>query len=75
MNDTQINLRQQAILNLLSQTSVSRSEIAAKLKNQYPISKLTLIRDLRALTERGVIQVQGVGKSTAQVLISVFLNI
>lgn len=67
MNDTQINLRQQAILNLLSQIPVSRSGIEHKLKDQYPVSKLTLIRDLKVLIEGGMIQVQGVGKSTVYI--------
>lgn len=67
MNDTQINLRQEAILNFLSQIPVSRSEIERKIQDQYPVSKLTLIRDLKVLTERKMIQVQGVGKSTAYI--------
>ena len=67
MNDTQINLRQEAILNFLSQTPVSRSEIEHKIQDKYPVSKLTLIRDLKALAEQGMIQVQGLGKSTVYI--------
>jgi len=67
MNDTQINLRQQAILNFLSQTPISRSEIETKLQDKYPVSKLTLIRDLKVLSEQGLVKIQGVGKKTVYI--------
>ncbi|MCG2692017.1 Fic family protein [Microgenomates group bacterium] len=67
MDDTQINLRQEAILNLLSQIPVSRSKLGAELKNQYPVSKLTLIRDLKSLVDSGLVKTQGIGKSTVYI--------
>jgi len=67
MNDTQISPRQQAILNFLSQTPVSRSEIEHKIQDKYAVSKLTLIRDLKVLSDQGLAQTQGVGKKTVYI--------
>ncbi len=67
MNDTQINLRQQAILNCLSKIPVSRSEIETKIQDKYAVSKLTLIRDLKVLADQGLVKTQGVGKKTVYI--------
>ncbi|MFH0942606.1 MAG: Fic family protein [Candidatus Beckwithbacteria bacterium] len=67
MNDTQIFKRQQVILNFLSKTPVARSEIERKIQDQYPVAKLTVIRDLKVLTDQGKIKTQGVGKSTTYI--------
>lgn len=67
MNDTKISPRQLAILNFLSQTPVSRIEIETKLQDKYPVSKLTLIRDLKVLSDQGLVQTQGAGKSTVYI--------
>lgn len=67
MNDTKISLRQRAILNILSQNPVLRSAIEKKIQERYPISKLTLIRELNALINLGLVKMQGVGKSTTYI--------
>ncbi len=67
MSDTQITSRQQAILDFLSQTPISRSAIETRIQDKYPFSKPTLIRELNILSGLGLIKAQGKGKSTAYV--------
>ena len=45
MNDTILTPRQAKILDILSQALVTGIEIAEKIKNDFPISKATLMRE------------------------------
>lgn len=67
MSDTQITSRQQTILDFLSQTPVSRSAIETGVKGKYLLSKPTLIRELKALSDLGLVKAQGAGKSTTYI--------
>lgn len=67
MNDTIISPRRRAVLDILSQKPVFRSVIEEKIQERYPISKLTLIRDLNVLINLGLAKTQGEGKSTVYI--------
>lgn len=67
MNDTKISPRRRAVLDILSPNPVFRSVIEKKIQERYPISKLTLIRELNALISLGLAKTQGVGKSTTYI--------
>ncbi|MEK7495694.1 MAG: Fic family protein [Patescibacteria group bacterium] len=64
MNDTILTPRQAKILDILSQALVTGIEIAEKIKNDFPISKATLMRELAFLKKRKFINTQGNGKNT-----------
>jgi len=65
MNDTKINDRQKTILALLSQKgSFSRLEISQSLISDFPVSKITFVRDLNNLLDLKLIQSQGKGRAT-----------
>lgn len=67
MNETQIFRRRQAILSALTPAALSRTALAAKLKTNWRMAKPTLVRDLTALIDQGLVKKQGVGKSTVYV--------
>jgi len=68
MDDTQLNLRQQHILDvLLKQGPLSRKQIAEKM--QYQPTKITLIRDMNALKEQGLILSRGQGRAVRYALV------
>lgn len=64
MNDAKLSPRQAKILDILSQTPISGVEIAEKIKNYYPLSKATLMRELGFLEDSKFIKIQGKGKNT-----------
>lgn len=60
MNETILNPRQNYILSIISQSEgLQRAEIQERVKNLYPISKPTLIRDLNILLSFGLIKTNG----------------
>lgn len=67
----QLNPRQKAILNILSQADqLAREQIAAKLATLYPASKATLARDLSELVAQNYLRTLGNGPSTVYVAAS-----
>jgi len=64
MNDTKLTQRQIKILDILSQTPITGIEIAEKIKNYFPISKATLMRELALLQKQKFIKTLGNGKNT-----------
>jgi len=65
MIDTNPSPRQSRILNFInSSNGASRSEIEGSLRDNYPISKPTLVRDLDFLLDAGLIRIVGKGKNT-----------
>mgnify|MGYP001563038182 CR=1 FL=1 len=64
MNDTKLIPRQIKILDILSQTPITGIDITEKIKNYFPISKATLMRDLTFLKKQKFITTQGNGKNT-----------
>lgn len=63
MNDTILTPRQVKILDLISQTSITGVEISEKIRNYFPISKATLMRELVFLKRQKFIKTQGNGKN------------
>ena len=59
-----ITHRQSKILTYLAEASKSRSEIEELLSKDYSASKVTVIRDLAELMDKGIISQQGSGPST-----------
>lgn len=64
MNDTIVTPRQVKILDIISQTPITGVEISEKIKNYFPISKATLMRELAFLKRQKFINTQGNGKNT-----------
>lgn len=65
MNDTILIPRQKYILNLINQSEgLLREEIQKKIQSFYPISRITLIRDLNILLENNLIKSQGLARAT-----------
>src|SRR5579864_2837123 len=65
MNETNINPRQQYILNLIHQKEIiGRLEIEGSISAVYPASKPTVARDLAYLLKKKLIKVRGQGKNT-----------
>lgn len=64
MNDTKLTPRQTKILDILSQTPITGVEILEKLKDNFPISKATLMRELDFLKRQKFIKTRGNGKNT-----------
>lgn len=65
MNDTNITLRQRLALNLVSGSDgLSRQEIQNQITKTYPVSKITLVRDLNILLDKKLIKLEGKGKRT-----------
>ena len=62
-----ITPRQRKILDLLSEKPTSRESISRKLQNEYPISKVTLYRELKKLQGLNLIKSVGQGKKTKYV--------
>lgn len=68
MNDTILNPRQKYILNVINQSEgLLREAIQKKIKSFYPISRVTLIRDLNSLLTNKCIQSQGQARATKYV--------
>ncbi|EKE14321.1 MAG: hypothetical protein ACD_12C00570G0002 [uncultured bacterium] len=63
MNDTLLTQRQVKILDIISQTPITGVEISEKIKNYFPISKATLMRELVFLKRQKFIKTQGNGKN------------
>lgn len=65
MNDTILIPRQKYILNLINQSEgLLREEIQKEIQSLYPISRITLIRDLNILLENKLIKSQGQARAT-----------
>lgn len=65
MNETNLTPRQKSILNLVNQSNgLSREEIRENLRNSYPVSKPTLIRDIFKLIGQKLINSKNKGKNT-----------
>lgn len=65
MNDTILIPRQKYILNLINQSEgLLREEIQKEIQSLYPISRITLIRDLNILLENKLIKFQGQARAT-----------
>lgn len=63
MDDTKISPRQKAIIELLSKKGpLLRSGISRNLAPAYSVSKVTIIRDLNDLIERGLVESTGRGR-------------
>lgn len=64
MNETILSPRQNYILNIINQSEgLIREEIQARVEKLYPISKPTLIRDLRILLNAGLVRISGKAKA------------
>lgn len=63
MNETIISKRQQQIINLLLIRPHRREEIESSFRKVFPVSKITLIRDLNNLIEKKWIQIAGTGRA------------
>ncbi len=65
MNDTILNQRQQEILDILrSGDSLSRSEIESHLSLIRSVASITVIRDVRDLVDRGLLECSGSARAT-----------
>ena len=65
MNETNLTIRQKAILTIINKSNgLSREEIQKSVEQTHEISKPTLIRDLTILIENGLIISGGQGKNT-----------
>lgn len=65
MNDTILVPRQKYILNLINQSEgLLREEIQKEIQSLYPISRITLIRDLNVLLKNKLIKSQGRARAT-----------
>src|SRR3972149_11297820 len=65
MNDTILIPRQRYILNLINQSEgLLREEIQKEIQPLYPISRITLIRDLNILLKNKLIKSQGQARAT-----------
>jgi Fic family protein len=65
MSETKTTPRQKFIVNLVNEgKGTTRAEIEQKVKALYPASKPTIARDLASLVTRGVIKINGNGRST-----------
>jgi len=65
MNDTILIPRQRYIFNLINQSEgLLREEIQKRIQSLYPISRVTLIRDLNILLKNKLIKSQGQARST-----------
>ena len=65
MNDTILIQRQKYILNLINQSEgLLREEIQKKIELLYPVSRVTLIRDLNILLKNNLIKSQGLARAT-----------
>lgn len=65
MNDTILNQRQSAILELLRKEGLlSRSDIQARLLTTRLVTPITVIRDLRNLVDRGMLESSGKARAT-----------
>lgn len=61
MDETNLSLRQKKILAIIAGKSFSRPEINSALASVYPVSKVTLLRDLNYLAALGIIKKKGTG--------------
>jgi len=64
MNDTILTRRQIKILDILSQVPITGVEIIEKIRDYFPISKATLMRELVFLKKQKFVTTQGHGKNT-----------
>lgn len=65
MNDTNISIRQKKVLEIINQSDgLSRQEVESQLKEQYPVSKPTLIRDINNLKKQKLIIGKEKGKNS-----------
>jgi len=65
MNDTILTPRQRYILNIINQhNGLLREEIREKIRSFYPVSRITLIRDLNFLLNNKLIKFQGKARAT-----------
>lgn len=64
MSDMKLTPRQIKILDILSQTPITGVEISEKIKDDFPISKATLMRELDFFKRQKFIKIQGKGKNT-----------
>lgn len=65
MNETNLNPRQQYILNLINQKEeIGRLSIEEEIEKVYPASKPTVARDLVLLLQKKLIKTAGKGKNT-----------
>lgn len=72
MNDTILGTRQKFILNLVSQSEgLSREEVGRKVEAVYAISRMTLIRDLNLLVEKGLIRIEGRARARRYFAVSI----
>jgi len=63
MFDTKTSDRQQAILQELIKNPFSRLELENALSRRFSLSKVTVLRDLKFLINRGWVQSSGIGRS------------
>lgn len=63
MNETKLNDRQQLIIHQLMVKPCSRSEIEQSLRKKYPLSKVTLLRDLNYLISQKWVEQLGKGRA------------
>lgn len=69
MNATGFSLRQQKILEIIFEKPLTRIEISEKIKQYYPLSKMTLLRDLNYLVKIKKIRKNGSGSNICYSLI------
>lgn len=63
MDETKFSSRQKKILSLLFGKTFLRAEIENELRLAYPVSKMTLLRDLHGLERSGLIKKEGLSRS------------
>ena len=72
MNETNLTHRQNFILNIVNEGSgTKRGDIEKKVGSLYPASKPTIARDLSFLVKERIIRVEGRGKSTVYLPLTV----
>lgn len=68
MDETKLSFRKKRILSALREGPLSRKEITNALKDSYPVSKATLIRDLNELIKGNFIKKKGEGRRVKYLL-------
>ena len=65
MNETKFSPRQKKILEIISQKALTRDQLRLALGDVYPVSKITLLRDLNYLLQCGAIIKSGAGNNVS----------
>lgn len=69
MDETRLSPRQKMILGIVAKEALSRPRINLSLEMIYPVSKITLIRELNHLVSLGMVKKVGAGNSVKYTLV------